>query len=97
MKDLSLITNKERKKWLVITIGFGVICIITAVVEYINNKTCYSASGVIAEIISAFIIPKIKGKYHRGEQILKIFEECNEEEKKDIYEFVKKYDKEETH
>lgn len=96
MKDLSLVTKKDRKKWICITIFLGIFSFVLMIFEWVKFNTCFSIVGIVIEIINFFIIPKIKSKYHRGEQIIKIFEECNEEEKEEIYKFIKKFDKEET-
>ena len=97
MKDLSLITPNQRKTLIAITIVLCLISLILTIIEYINFKTAFSFIGIIIEVINLLIIPKVKSEYHRGEQIQKIYENCNETEKDEIYKLIKKYDKEETH
>ncbi len=97
MKDLSLITPKQRKNLIIITIILGIISLGLTIYEFINFKTAFSFIGIIVEVINFLIIPKVKSEYHRGEQIQKIYENCNETEKDEIYKFIKKYDKDETH
>lgn len=93
MKDLSKITEKQRKVWIVVIFFLTLICISISIFEITKSQTYYSIPGTIIEIISTFVFPLIKKQYHRGEQISKIFEKCSENEKKEIYEYIKKFDK----
>lgn len=96
MKDLSKLTDQQRNIWIVIIILLTIFCIGLSVYEGVNSKTYYSIPGTVIEIISVVVLPLIKKQYHRGDQIIKIFENCSENEKKEIYQYIKKYDKQ-TH
>lgn len=88
MKDLST----KQKIGIVLTFTAYLASIILPIAEYYFCHTIFSLVGVISMILEE-IATNLRKQYHRGDELSKIFEDATIQEKDEIYNFVKKYEK----
>lgn len=82
----------ERKISIISSCLIYTVAVVVQIIIKPNNNIWYSIITIIAIVLEA-IAKKIRGLYNRSDKIVKIFQECTEKEKAEIYEYVKKYDK----